>query len=282
MALKNKFLILISVFLGLFLAFIAAGILFLYKPDFFLSLIFGKKPIEITEKKETQKLTKKELFQIEEIVTNNLSMIKEGITIHPAIIFKIAETENSTDAYVLTLSELEWPFVKTIVRGGITLDRVKKVYKCSDIFILDFDTKGMVVPPVKSGPFIDKGVIVPGFEGQKPIVSPFYGDCQEISGFVFNQFGDFSGVCKSQDFIPASWINNLNLSTCSIIYGKPAQTENSTTNDTENTTENETENRTLESENITNNTKPDNQTLEFNQTYIGENSTGNFTTNQTE
>ncbi len=245
MALKSRVLIVILVILGILLSIIAGGIIFLYKPDFFLSIIFGTKEKPLIEnKKEEQKLSKQEIYHLKEIVDENLSRIREGVTEHPAILYKISENDNSTDAYVLTVSELEWPFAKTYTKGNITLNKAKKVFKCKDLFIIDYDITGMVIPSAKTGLLIDKGVIVPGMERGKPLTLPFYGNCSEISGYVFNNLGDFSGICKNGDFIPASWISNLNLSTCSIIYTKPIETENTATqNQTENTSfTNKTEN----------------------------------------
>ncbi|WP_022847540.1 MULTISPECIES: hypothetical protein [unclassified Desulfurobacterium] len=249
MALKNKLLIVIGVFAGLAVTFMAAVFLFLYKPSFFLSLIFGKKEIPIVKKQENTTLTQKELYRLEEVVTKNLSEIKEGITLHPAVVLKVTQNGNQTEAYVLTISELEWPFIKTLIQGGITLENAKQVYKCGSLYLIDYDITGMWVPAVKSGPFIDKGVIVPGMDNGEPLIMPFYGNCTQTSGFVFNNFGDFAGVCVNGKFVPSNFIETLNPSTCTPCLkeeneNKTISAGNSTnsTNQTENST-NQTENR---------------------------------------
>ncbi|OMH40412.1 hypothetical protein [Desulfurobacterium indicum] len=236
MALKNKLLIVIGIFTGIIVAFIAAVFLFLYKPSFFLSLIFGKEEIPIVKKEENTTLTQKELYRLEEVVTKNLVEIKEGIALHPAVVLKVTQNGNQTDAYILTISELEWPFIKTLIRGGITLDKVKQVYKCGNIYLIDYDITGMWVPSVKAGPFIDKGVIVPGIDNGEPIIMPFYGNCTQTSGLVFNNFGDFAGVCVTGKFVPSDFIETLNPSTCIPLLHPENETENATGSVTNSTT----------------------------------------------
>ncbi|WP_457568917.1 hypothetical protein [Desulfurobacterium sp.] len=270
MALKNKLLIVAGIFTGLIVAFIAAVFLFLYKPSFFLSLIFGKKEIPIVKKEENTTLTQKELYRLEEVVTKNLAEIKEGITLHPAVVLKVTQNGNQTDAYILTISELEWPFIKTLIRGGITLDKAKQVYKCGNIYLIDYDITGMWVPSVKAGPFIDKGVIVPGMDNGEPIIMPFYGNCTQTSGLVFNNFGDFAGVCVAGKFVPSDFIETLNPSTCVPLMPVENATANATS--TENTTENATLNGTI---NSTNSTNPSGQTNNKNQTQNSTNTTIN-------
>ncbi|WP_456398109.1 hypothetical protein [Desulfurobacterium sp.] len=190
----------------------------------------NKIPIVVKKEEENTTLTKKELYRLEEVVTNNLAEIKEGITLHPAVVLKVTQSGNQTDAYILTISELEWPFIKTLIRGGITLDKAKQVYKCGNIYLIDYDITGMWVPSVKAGPFIDKGVIVPGMDNGEPIIMPFYGNCTQTSGLVFNNFGDFAGVCVAEKFVPSDFLETLNPSTCIPLLHSENETENSTGN----------------------------------------------------
>ncbi|WP_457568446.1 hypothetical protein [Desulfurobacterium sp.] len=249
MALKNKLLIITGIVGTLFIAFIAALFLFLYKPSFFLSIIFGKKEITVVKKDKNATLTQKELYRLEEVVTKNLAEIKEGITLHPAVVLKVLQSGNETDAYILTISELEWPFIKTLIRGGITLNNAKQVYKCGNLYLIDYDITGMWVPAVKSGPFIDRGVIVPGMDNGEPIILPFYGNCSRTSGLVFNNFGYFAGVCVTGKFVPADFIETINPSTCIPLLKVKNQTENETTNSNNTTVPqfNETTNSTANS-----------------------------------
>jgi hypothetical protein len=226
MQVSKKLIIILTILLIVLLSLLLTLFLLLYKPQIITSLLFKgnyTNPLLKTENRtnnETQ-----QIYNVKSMIKRNLVKIKEGINYHQAVILKVRQEENSTHAYLLTTDNMEWEFVKGTMEGGVTFKNPKRVLKCNQVYVLDFDITGMWIPQINRGIITDKGFITYINEKGLYKIEEFKNSCLG-NGFVFNSSGEFSGICVGDRFIPSDEIYDMCPENCNQIYVMEVQNGN--------------------------------------------------------
>ena len=183
-----------------------------------------------TEKTPPSPTTQNRLQQLKSLIPKFYKNIKEGINLHPALVFKVEGTDEGTSIHLLTFSPMEWDFIKTNLRNDVTLERPNKVYLCENgIIDVNYVVRGFWPPEVEKGQLEDKNVLVIPQKNGTFAFEDFNGNCTD-NGFVFNYSGEFAGVCFGGNFIDANSLYNSVPSNCKLIYPLTENDTNSTEN----------------------------------------------------
>ncbi len=225
---KKIFGIILILFSVILLTLFGLSLAFLYKPSFFLSIIFGKKaePAILlngssnnTNKTSNKTASQENVsVQVKELITKSIATLKEALDTYPAVILKIVPGTNSTATYVLTLENHEWEFSKVVLSGGLTLQNPDLVYRCGKLFIASYNTTGMWVPSVPTAPQSENSTLISVQKVDKGYVFLPFNNCSLVDSFVFDRFGDLVGVCSDGKFLPSAQLKGLPNASCEVVY----------------------------------------------------------------
>lgn len=154
------------------------------------------------------------------VITSYFVKVKNGLTVYPALVFKVVPGSKGLNTFLLTFYPMEWSFVKVQLLGE-ELGAPERVYQCGEgLLFLNYNLKGIFPVEVERGNVGDFGAIAIR-TGKDITVRLFEKEkgCTD-NGFVFNLAGDFSGVCFGGNFYSAEELYSSVPSDCKIIYEK--------------------------------------------------------------
>ncbi|MEO2067960.1 MAG: hypothetical protein ABGX27_00400 [Desulfurobacteriaceae bacterium] len=158
--------------------------------------------------------------ELEDRVPSLFVKVKEGIVYHPALVFKVYGTNNGTSIHLLTLSTMEWQFIKTIFSKSKIFFEPTRVYLCEDgIIDVNYVVEKFWPPEVQKGKLKGMGILATPIEDGSFRFDKFYGNCTD-NGFVFNMEGKLAGICFGDKFINYNEIYSEIPNECQLIYEK--------------------------------------------------------------